>query len=267
MTLFRQYFRAQRAGLLIWVGSNGVLAWVLASTSKPMELGGTLGSFMSKLADKFPPGLRGMFGLVPGLSPIDSLIQAKIGIWLAIILPVYACILAASAVSREVDRGTAGFLLALPVRRRDILIARWAVMAANLGLIAFSTWGALYVGLKMSSAVANFTGYFWMTAQAWFLGLAAGSLAMLGSMWAREYDGALRWALASVGVLFTVDLGMRVAEMPKLARFFNPFTYFDSLQPLLRKSLVWGDAAVLLGASLVSLWLAVRVFESKQIEA
>jgi hypothetical protein len=55
--------------------------------------------------------------------------------------------------------------------------------------------------------------------------------------------------------------------MPKLARFFNPFTYFDSLQPLVRNSLVWGDAAVLLGASLVSLWLAVRVFESKEIEA
>ncbi len=267
MTLFKQYFRVQRSGLIIWAGSSGFLAWALAVTAKPLELGGSLASLIEKLADKLPAGIRGLFAMAPGLSPIDSLIQAKLGFWMTLALPIYGCLLAVSAVNREIDRGTADFLLALPVERRQVLVARWGVMALNLGAVALVTWATLSVGLVMNHVIGRFSGYFWMIAQGWLLGLAVGSLAMLGSMWAQGYEQAVKWSLGAVGVLFSVDLGMRVASISRSVRFLNPFSYFDSVEPLLRNSLIWGDAVVLLATSLISLWLAVRVFQSKQIVA
>ena len=267
MTLFKQYFRVQRSGLLIWAGLNSFLGWALGASAKPMETSSALSNFLTRMIDKLPSALRALMGIAPGVSPIDNLIQAKIGFWMAVALPIYGCLMAVAAVSREIDRGTADFLLALPVGRRQILIARWAVMAVNLAVVAVTTWGGVCAGLLLGGATGNFRGYFWMIAQAAFVGLATGSLALLASMWAPDYERAMKRALAGVGVLFSIDIAMELASMPRLARAFNPFSYFDTLEPLLRSGPVLEDTAVLVAISLLSLWLAVRVFQSRQIEA
>ncbi len=267
MTLFKQYFRVQRTGLIIWAGGTALLGWVLAATVKPMELGDALTKFIQKVAIQLPPGLQALFGMVPGMSSVDSLIQAKMGFWLAVAMPIYACLLAVSAMTREIDRGTADFLLALPVDRRQVLISRWAVMVTDLSVFALAAWAALCAGLKATGVQGNFSGYFWMIAQIWFLSVAVGSLAMLGSMWSSDYETAIKWALGAVGVLFVTDFGLRVVEVPLVWRFFNPFAYYDTLQPILRNSLMWGDAAVLAGISIVSLVLAVRVLDARQIHS
>jgi ABC-2 type transport system permease protein len=267
ITLFKQYFRAQRSGLLIWAGFNGFMGWALAATAKPMETASALGNFMTRIMERLPENLRALLGIAPGMSPIDSLIQAKLGFWMAVALPVYGCLLAVAAVSREIDRGTADFLLALPVDRKQVLVTRWEVMAVNLAVVVLTTWSALSGGLVMSGVTGNFRGYFWMIAQAGFVGLAIGSLAMLGSMWAPDYERAMKWSLAAVGVLFSVDLSMKMASMSRLARSFNPFSYFDTLEPLRHSGPMWTDAAALIAVSLAALWAALRVFQSKQIEA
>jgi ABC-2 type transport system permease protein len=265
--LFKQYFRTQRSGLVIWAGINGLLGWALAATAKPMETTNALTNFITRIMEKLPESVRALLGIAPGVSAIDNLIQAKIGFWMAIALPIYGCLLAVAAVSKEIDRGTADFLLALPVDRTQVLVARWAVMVANLTVVVVTTWAALSGGLLISGVTGNFRGYFWMIAQAGFVGLAMGSLAMLGAMWAPDYERAVKWSLAAVGVLFSVDLSMEMASMPRMARAFNPFSYFDTVEPLRRSGPMWAEAAALLIISIVALGAAVRVFRSKQIEA
>lgn len=267
MTLFKQYFRVQRTGLLIWAGADALMAWLLAITVKPMEVGDALTQFIMKLAAQLPPGLQSLLGMVPGISPVDSLVQAKLGFWLAVAMPIYACLMAVSAMTREIDRGTADFLLALPVDRKQVLISRWFVMVTNLAIFAIATWAGLYLGLVRSSFQANVSGYFWLMAQIFLLAVAVGSLAMLGSMWSSDYETAIKWSLGAVGVLFITDFGLRIVDAPLAARFYNPFTYYDTLQSLLRNSLLWGDAAVLVAVSAISLYLATRVLDARQIHS
>ena len=267
MTLFRQYFRVQRTGLLLWAGINGFMGWVLGTTAKQMEATSALSNFMAGVMDKLPNSIKALLGVAPGMSAVDNLIQAKIGFWIGIALPIYGCLMAVAAVSREIDRGTADFLLALPVDRRQVLVARWGVMAANLAVVAVTTWGALTAGLAIGGVAGNYRGYFWMIAQAAFLGLAVGSLALLASMWASDYERAMKRSMAGVLVLFSLDMGMEMAGMPPLARAFNPFSYFSTLEPLLTSGPMIPEAGALLAISAASLWLSVRVFQKRQIEA
>lgn len=265
--LFRQYFRVQRTALLIWAGIDGFMGWALGSSAKQAEVGNVLGRFLTDVMDKLPSSIRALVGIAPGISPVDNLVQAKMGFWMAIALPIYGCLLAVAAVSREIDRGTVDFLLALPVDRRQVLIARWEVMAVNLALVALTTWGALTGSLVLGGVAGNYRGYFWMITQAALVGLAFGSLAMLASMWAPDYESAMKRSLGGVLVLFAVDMAMEMAGVPRLARAFNPFSYFSTLEPLLHSGPMVTQAAVLLAISGVSLWLSVRVFRQRQIEA
>lgn len=263
MILFRQYLRSQRTGLLIWLGAGVLLALALAASSGAMQQS----DLIERMAPKLPPALRALLGLVPGLSGVDSFVSAKLGVSMGLVLPVYACLLAIAAVTREVDSRRMDFLLALPIERTRLLVARWFGMATDLAVLALGVWAALVIGLKANHISGSYVGYLWMFLQAWFLGLACGSLAMLASVFIDDYGAAVRYVLGGLGVLFSLDLGMKVANVSKLGRAFNPFTYFDAARPIAERHLLWGDAVVLLAASLAAAWLADRAFARKQIHA
>ncbi len=263
MTLFRQHFRAQRNGLFIWLAASVVTTLAVASVANSMQQSDILG----KLGETAPAALQALLGLLPGMSPVDGYIQAKLGVGMALILPIYACLLAMSAITREVDRGTADFLLALPVDRRRLLLARWGVMAANLGILTLGVWLALVAGLAASHVTGSLGGYFWMLAQAWLLALAFGSLALLLSIWIDDYSLGVKVTLAGTGTLYVIDLGMRIAGLSKLVRGFNPFTYVDAARTVMANHLLWGDAAVLAAVAALGLWLAARAFDRKQIHS
>lgn len=264
MTLFWQHFRAQRGGLLIWLGTTMVL--VLGVTSSAGAATQQAG-LMAEMAAKLPPALRVLWGYVPGMNPVDSFILIKLGVLIAVVLPIYACLLAMGVVTREVDRRTADFLLALPVDRERLVLARWAVMAVDVALVALAVWATLVAGLKTAGLTGSFGGYFWMLAEAWLLGVAIGSLALLASIWIDDYSFGVKVSLAGVGVLYVLDITMRVAELSRWARFFNPYTYVDLTQPILTGHPAWGDTVVLLLAVAAATGLAARAFARKQIQA
>lgn len=261
MTLFWQHFRAQRNGLLIWLTASVVTILAIASATRSMGES----NLINKLGEVAPPALQALLGTLPGLSSVDGFIQAKVGTGMAMVLPIYACLLALSAVTREVDRSTADFLLTLPVDRTRLLLARWGVMAVNLAILTLSLWVTLFLGMKASQVTGSFAGYFWMLAQDWLLAVAVGSLALLLSLWIDDYSLGVKATLAATGTLYVMDLGMRIAGISKWGRSFNPFTYVDAARTVMDGHLLWGDATVLAIASGLSLWLAARAFARKQI--
>lgn len=266
IVIFKQFFRLQRSGLLTWMSINGFWGWALGTSVKSMDKNGTLTAFMAKAIQKLPSAVQTLFGMAPNLSPLDNLMQSKLGVWMAIALPMYGCLIAASAVAREIDTGTADFLFSLPVKRHSVLAARWAVLAVNLSIVAVSTWAGLYLGMAMGGVSGNFRGYFWMIAQSVFVSLAVGSIALAASMYAPDYERAMKRSLAGVGALFTVNIAMEMASAPKIIRAFNPYTYFDTLVPLLRGEPAWKDIAALAAMSLLALCFSVWTFRSRQFE-
>lgn len=220
---------------------------------------------MTQLIAKLPANLQLLLGVIPGLGPVDAFVEAKLGFWVVLAFPIYACLLAISAVTREVDRHTADFLLTLPIDRTRLLLSRWAVMAADIGILGLGIWAALVVGLKSIGATGSWSGYFWMVAQAWFLGVAVGSLALLASVFIDDYSMAAKLTLAGVGTLYILDMGLRVSPPPWWTTTWNPFTHVNSAQTILQDHLLWGDAAALVITSALALALSVHFFVRKQV--
>lgn len=263
MTLFRQYFRAQRNALLVWTAAMMLMALAVGTAAKGIE-GSNL---LEQLSAKLPAGMQSLMGVVPGLTVVDSYVDAKLGFMLGLVLSAYGCLIAIGAVTREIDRGSVDFLLSLPIERWRLLVARWGVMAVNLGIVLAGVWVALVPSLQAQGIDPNSLGYFWMLIQMWTLCVCLGSLAMLASIWIDEYGTAVKYSLAGVGLLFAIDVALRVANVGKLGRGFNPFAYLEIAQTMLHKHLLWGDAAVLLAVSGAALWLAARAFARKEIHA
>lgn len=263
MILFRQYARLQRTGLIVAAALMAVLVLWLAASAPAVRQE----DFMTKLAEKVPTELRSLLGLAPGLSAVDAFIQTKLGLNMVWILSVYACLITVGAVVREVDSGTADFLLALPVDRARLVVARWAVMCANTGVVAATTWVALVAGLRAYGVDGAFAGYFWMLFQAWLVAIAVGSLALWATIRFNDYGAGVKLTLGAVSALVIIDVLLRAVRAPRLVLALSPFAYYDAAQLIATRRPMYGGAAVLLAVSAAAVWMAARGFAAREIEA
>lgn len=256
--------KSNRVSLLVWTLAHAALIVMVVASASAIET--QADSLFKTFSEWIPKGLQSFLGLAPDMSKIDSFIQAKIGTLLSITLPIYGTLLAAGIVTREVDNGTADFLLSLPTKRKDIILSRWVGMCLNLAVPAAVSWAVVVMGLKTKGISGAFYGYFLMCLNCLLLAIAIGSINLAASIWISDYSSGIRILLAVVVGLFFVDLGMRIADLPYAARFFNPFSHYDAAYAIKNASIPLRSVLPLLLMSVASLMIAVKKFEQKQIE-
>ncbi len=105
-----------------------------------------------------------------------------------------------------------------------------------------------------------------MCINCFLLAVAVGSINLAASVWINDYSSGVRILLAVVVGLFFADLGIRIADSPYTARFFNPFSHYDPAYAIKNGGMPAGSLLTLLLMSAVSLIVAVKKFEEKQME-
>jgi len=259
MRLFWQHFRAQFSGLLVWILSGSLLAMAVAGAGSALG-NGAIFAYMEKM----PPYLQKMVGYRAGLGPLDSYVAVETG-WFSVLLAIYAVLLALSIVSREVDRRTIDFLLALPVRRSQIIVTRGAVAALNTALLGGAMWATLCGRLLYYGLHGTWGAYALLILNQWLIAMAVGALALLSSIWMNDYaSGVKLWLGIAVGSFF-LDYIMRAANLGRAARAFIPFSYIDAIDVIAQRALPWVDVLVLAGVATVSFALTIPAFDRKQI--
>jgi ABC-2 type transport system permease protein len=133
MTLLRQHVKEERLSLLIWSLIFGMLGVYIVVLWKMMSGTGLMAD-LDAMMQQLPGPLRAMMASEMPLSTLNGWIQG-FGQWMAIPLTIYTALLAAGILSREMDRHTIEFLLALPVSRAQVLITRWGGMAIALAVL------------------------------------------------------------------------------------------------------------------------------------
>lgn len=262
MTLFWQQFRAQLTGLLIWLLSGLVLVFALTRTAQGAVVGGV------DLFAQLPEEMQRLIGLRPDLSAIDSYVAGKIAPSAVLVLLLYAAVVALSIVTRDVDRRTIDFLLSLPIGRRQVLLARSAVLAVNTGLMGAVLWGACIADLQSQGLLDGATGRYWLIFLGqWLLALAVGALTLLGSLWVDDYSLAIKLFLGLLSGLYFLEMGMKAAGVSRLARLFSPFSYADPAAILAEGRLPTTDLVLLVGVAFAALAASLAVFDRKQITA
>lgn len=263
MTLFWQQFKAQFTGLLIWSAIGAGLMLMMARIAPSYVEMDLVGDYLASL----PESMVKMMGLEPGMDPLDSFVAAQVGKSLVLITPLYAVMLALSAVTREVDRRTIDFLLALPVRRADVILSRAAVMLLNTALATAAMGAAMYLSFIGSGLEGNWAGYNLLFLNVWLLGAAVGSIALLASLWIDDYGVGVKVMLGLVSGAYFLEFVFRAVGMSRTARLLSPFSYVDATVTLRDGVLPVSDVLILLAVTAGCIALSVPVFEKKQIAA
>lgn len=259
MTLFRQFFEAHLKGLLIWLAVGVLLAFSGTRSAASFIDSNSLAAM--------PQSLLAIFGDLAGLSAVDQYLTVLIGKGTGLIPALYAVIVALSIVTREVDRRTVEFLLALPVQRTQVLLARIAVMAANLTMIVGAMWAVLRFDLAAQGYQASWSHLNILFVNIWLLSFALGVLTLALSLWVDDYSVGIKLFLGVVALAYFLEYTLRAATVSRAGRLLSPFSYVDIGGVMHTGSIAAGDAVTLTIAIAAGLAVSFWAFNRKQFSA
>lgn len=197
IALLRKAIREQRRSALGW----GAAALALAATYAAIypsivESQSALDQYMQSLPEAF----RELFG-TDYSSPTGYLraeFFSSLGVLVFLLLAIGA---GARAIGGEEEAGTLELLLALPVRRRDVLLSKLAAVAASSAIVAVVLWVALAAMGPAFDLDVPFVDLGAGILMLWLLGFAFGALALaVGAATGRRST-----ALVVTGVLAAVS--------------------------------------------------------------
>jgi ABC-2 type transport system permease protein len=161
------------------------------------------------------------------------------------------------------DERVLATVLAHPILRTRLLLAKTVALALLIAALAVATWAGLLIGL----AIAGGISVAHLAAQAVHLGLlgltfAALALA-LGASTGRKTVAA--GGAAGLAILAFLLNGLApLIDGLTWAKYLSPFYYYTSHQPL-RNGAQWGHLAVLAALSVVLVGAAVAGFRRRDL--
>lgn len=211
-----------------------------------------------------PDALQAFLGSELSIATPAGFLSAEFFSWTPVLMLVYGIIQGTGAIAGEEGSGTMDLLLAQPVRRRDVVLARVAAaIAGGVGIVAIACAGwavsvpfvAIDIGLgRLMLATANLLPIMLL-----FFALSLWLGALLPS---RGMAVAATIGLATAAYFMNaVATGVRSLEDLKYA---TPFYYYGSGQPLV-DGLQWAHIALLVGIAAGFVGAALWSFGSRDV--
>jgi ABC-2 type transport system permease protein len=250
-----------------------LLAWTVFTAVWPafyIALYPSIGAVeeMQQLLDAMPPALRALFvseGLDIG-TPEGYLNMELFAFVLPLLLMAWTVPVSAGATAGEEERGTLDALLALPVRRWQVLTGKAAAVLGGTVVLAVGALAGLAVGSAAVGVTLDLGRVGAGVVLASLLALVFGGLALLvGALTGRRLVAiAVPFALA-VAAFFLNTLGALVDWLDPW-RPASPFYHYIAGDPLSR-GLDPGSVLVLGMTAIAAAILATLVFERRDLAA
>jgi ABC-2 type transport system permease protein len=189
--------------------------------------------------------------------------------FLSLLLGIYAISTSTDALAGEEDSGRLELVLAMPLKRWQIVAAKALALAlAALGILVIAGAGSALVleAVRATSTVDVSAGQlFGAVLNGWPLTLA---VMMLG-LWLGAYLPNRRAAALTLTVIFVANyfgntLGRMIDSLADLRRF-TLFYYLDTNTTIFSQGARAGDVAVLLGLAALFLGLALLAFQRRNV--
>lgn len=211
------------------------------------------------------PAIKLLLGNLQFDNSFESYLSTKALMFAGLILGGFTAWMTAGFLSGEIDHKTIDILLAQPVRRGRIVLARYAALALTIAVIILAALTGLVVAVQ---ALDIETSIPWLAYSMGYMGimtLAFGAIALFVS--ACMSDGR-RAALTSLGVLvimyFLETIGS-VVDLLGPIRYLSLFHYARYNAMLMSKTLNLADIGVLLAVAIVFVALAAYMFRRRDI--
>ncbi len=198
---------------------------------------------------------------------VASLVAVYVS-FLGLTIAIYAVLTGASALAGEEEDGTLEITLSLPMPRWQIVLAKALAMAVALLvvlLIAYLGYLAVFPSVEAElNGEINLGDLFLSTVESWPLAFffAMFTLCMGAYLPRRAHALSVGLLLLIGGYLFN-NLAEQAGPLKDL-RAYLPF-YYNTGGTVLTKGLDWGNMAVLTGAGVVFLVLALLSFQRRDV--
>ena len=262
-TVFTKTLRDQRRTLLWW--ALGLAGAVVLYTSFWPSVRDNAAQF-DRYLQNLPDFMKNLIGENDFSTPAGYL-QTELFTFLApILMIVYAVGAGARAIAGEEEAGSLDLLLSVPIRRRRVLVDKFAAMAAGSLLLVAVMWISVVSFGPLFDLRVGLGGFTAMTINTFLLGTLFGSIALaIGTATGRK---ALAIGVPSglaVATFIVNTLAPSVDWLEPL-RLLSPFYYYSGGDPMLN-GLDPVHALVLAGASAVALVFALWAFERRDLAA
>lgn len=223
-------------------------------------------SYAEQLAGiDFPALYDAFFGEAPISSP-EGFTSAEFFSWVPLLIITLAIIGGTAAIAGEESAGTLDALLALPVRRRDVLLAKALGNALALVLVALVS----YPGFALTALFVDFpiswANLWWATVSM----LPVSFLYLALALWAgAALPGRGAAAIVTIGAVVVAyvlnTMGAAVADLQEV-RKVSPFYWAEGSRTLVH-GLQWERVLGLLLLAAIVLVAAMRAAERREIGA
>jgi ABC-2 type transport system permease protein len=258
--LLRRGLADHRRALLGWSIGAAAYAAMLASIFPSVR-----GSVdLDKLIANYPEALKELLGVSAAITTGPGYLDVE---FFNLILPLLLLVLAIGSGARQIageeDAGRLELLLAYPLRRRDTVLVKGAVVAAETAVVA----AAVFVALLIIDPIAN-------------LGLSTGKLAVavLGVALIALVHGWLALTVGAAGGSRGLAIGIPAAlaaagylvnGLHGVAGWLDPFRFLSSFWLVgtspLENGLTWWGVLVVALAGAAVLGAGAKLFERRDL--
>lgn len=246
--------RFRRTGIFWAIGLGLYIALLILSYPSFRESG-------LLALENYPKTIIEAFG-IEDLTTIGPFLDVRVFSSLPLVLSFFPVMTFASALAGAEERGSLDILLGNPIPRRHVVLGNWLALAlvllAVLLVVAIVSWGSgrlIDVGLGAADALRASFNLFPIT-------MAIGTLALALSAWLRSRGAVIGISFAVMFLMYLFETIGRISPTWAGLRWASAFRFYGSA---ITDGIDWGNAALLLGVSVVLLVLAIGLFDRRDI--
>ena len=257
---FRHSLNRFRGQILGWGTTLGILSAYLLSFYDTLV---AQRAQLEQLLASYPPELMAFFGDIGSMFTPQGYLTLEFFSYMPLILGVFAILAGSGLLTGDEESGVLDLLLAHPVRRSTMFLARLLSLLGATTAILGLTWLGFVIGLNWTALDLSWgeLALPFASLGAVLLVFAAFSILMSMALPSRRM-AAMAGGIVVVGSFFLTSLS-RIDENLEAAARLSPLNYYQSGDAIL--GLNWEWLAGLTGVSLLMLLLAWWRFERRDI--
>jgi ABC-2 type transport system permease protein len=229
------------ASVLAAVGMIAVLLMVGALFP---AVGGSIGKL------DLPQGVADLLGGAD-YGSLTGWFRSEIGaVYGPLVIGATALTAAAGSTAGEEEQGILAIVLAHPVDRSRLILAKGAATAVAVAVVAFATWIGLLAGVAVAGGGIGLTGITGLAVPLLFFGLLVGALTLAVAAATGRKAVAIATASAFAVLGFLVNGFAPLVDAVEWARYASPFYWYEESDPIANGADA-GDLAVLAAATVL----------------
>jgi ABC-2 type transport system permease protein len=253
-----QTLRQSRRGLLGWLVGIAAMTALYAASYK------SIAGVKAAAIANYPDALKRALNLQDLTSPAGYLNSTVFGIPLLLLVTIYVISAATRAVAGDEESGALDLLLAYPVSRTSLVLARMCSMVAvliGMGLVVFAVLLMVRgpVGLSVSASHLAAVTVMWI-----LLGCCLGSIALLVSAWVGRRSATLAISAGIALLAYLADSFLPLIKHFSWIGDISPYRWFTGGNPL-SNGIQAGDCALMLATALVATTLAIGALNRRDL--